>query len=297
MLILISASSFSVAQIPLPLSVGGRIFIDNMPVGGVSVLIENLNTGEIRTTSTAFDTPYTKCGYYTVAMAGQDGNLIKVSVIYGEEYSNITIINMEQSTQFCNISISVDEQPQQPPPYFPPPVQPPINPPENNTPIIPVLPSNESSEPEEDETETIVDDLLNLTINVFDNRTNATVGNLLVKVYDVDEEYVTENYTDDYGNATFKLKTGIYFFKVDGNEGWSSYFPVSLLSSSSYSIYLENQTESSGIPGPEPKKEKTSLLVPVGGVLIIVFIIIFVILILKKFSMLEKKEEDNHEKK
>ena len=101
-LILIS-SSFAVAQPGMPIGAGGIIEVDGIPIGGITVQIVNLNTGESKITTTAYDTPHTKCGFYTVALTGQDGDVIKATVTYGNTYSNTTIVDISQVTQFCNI--------------------------------------------------------------------------------------------------------------------------------------------------------------------------------------------------
>ena len=53
------SSSFATAQIPLPIGIGGVVEIDGIPIGGITVQVENLNTGEVKTTTTAYDTPHT----------------------------------------------------------------------------------------------------------------------------------------------------------------------------------------------------------------------------------------------
>lgn len=258
------------AQIPLPIGVGGIVEIDNIPVGGITVQVENLNTGEVKTTTTAYDTPYTKCGYYTVALTGQNGDTIKITVTYGYTYSNTVIVDISQITQWCNLSIFTEE-----------PYEPPDNPPGGNGDNIPDEPdepeNNETEEPPENNTDNDIPNLCNLTVTVFDNTTNTPVNNASVTIYDNNETKITKSYTNETGEAKFLLEESIYIIEVEKNNQPSSYHTVSLLASTKYTVYMPSQNKNSSSPCRtcQQKDVFPAIYIIIAIIIVVVSVIIF----------------------
>ena len=252
-------SSFAIAQPGMPVGVGGIIEIDNIPIGGITVQVENLNTGEYKTTTTAYDTPYTKCGYYTVALSGQNGDIIKVTVTYGNTYSNTTTVDLGLVTQFCNISISTEE------PYDPP-DDPPYNPPDGGNGDEPEEPpeNNETEEPPENDTDDDICNLYNLTVEVTDNTTGDPISNASVTIYDNNETKITKSYTNESGEATFLLEEGTYIIEVEKDKHSSSYHTVSLLASMEYTAYMSAQNDGNSTNPMQQDDEQSFPVVYVG---------------------------------
>ena len=269
MFILIS-SSFATAQIPMPIGIGGIITIDGTPIGGITVQVENLNTGEYKTTTTAYDTPYTKCGYYTVALSGQNGDIIKVTVTYGNTYSNTTTVDLGLVTQFCNISISTEE------PYDPP-DDPPYNPPDGGNGDEPEEPpeNNETEEPPENDTDDDICNLYNLTVEVTDNTTGDPISNASVTVYRNDS-MVSKSYTNDTGIAVFLLEEGEYAIEIIKDNYGIGSRTVNFLCSTEYTIPME--TESNPNPTPAQEEGTPMYFYVIVAVAIIIIISIFVYL-------------------
>jgi len=119
-LIVMLATIYVVIAVPFPIGVVGKITVNGETISdGYEVIIENLDNG-----ATVIN--HTKNGYFIVAINGNDGDTIKASITYdGKTYYNETIVNTDYATQYCNISINIEENP---PPS------------ENKKPII-VLPS------------------------------------------------------------------------------------------------------------------------------------------------------------
>lgn len=275
-LILIS-SSFANAQPGMPLGIGGRILIDDMPVGGITVQVENLNTGEVKTTTTAYDTPHTKCGYYTVALTGQNDDVIKVTVTYGNTYSNTIVVDTSQVTQFCNLSISTEEPPDDPPNggsgtggNGDEPDEPPYEPPEE--PDDPI--NNETEEPSENNTDNDIRNLYNLTVEVVDN-TTGPISNASVTIYDNNETKITKSYTNETGEAVFLLEEGIYIIEIEKNNHPVSYHTVSLLASMEYIAYMSTDENSGNIPCPCQQTGFPVIYIIIVIVIVVVAVIIF----------------------
>lgn len=231
-------SSFAIAQIPLPIGVGGLITVDDIPVGGITVQVENLNTGEVKTTTTAYDTPYTKCGYYTVALTGQNGDVIKVTVTYGDTYSNTTTVDLVLVTQYCNISISTEE------PYNPP--DDPL--PSDDDDVSPddddeKPPSSEDNETDENDTDNDIRSQYNLTVTVFGNTTEP-IGNASVTIFCNDIK-IAKSYTNDTGLAMFVLEEDEYTIEVTKSGYNMGTRTVSLLCSTEYTFCMNKSIENS----------------------------------------------------
>jgi len=275
LIFLLILSSFATAQIPMPIGVGGLITVDDIPIGGITVQIENLNTGEVRTTTTAYDTPHTMCGYYFDALFGQNGDVIKVTVIYGGLYSNTTFVDTNQNIQFCNISISSEEpyEPPDDPPYNPPedpPYEPPYEPPDDPE-------NNETEEPMENDTGDDIPNMYNLTVAVFDNTTNDPISNASVTIYGSNETKVTESHTNESGEAKFLLEEGNYIVTVKKDKHFSSYYAVSLSASMEYTAYMQ-KNEQNNIPHPaQPQEEGFPAIYTgvIGAIIAIICIAVF----------------------
>lgn len=272
---LLVTSSFAIAQPGmLMICVGGIIEIDDIPIGGITVQVENLNTGEYKTTTTAYDTPYTKCGYYIVDLTGQEGDVIKVTVTYGNTYSNTTIVDISQVTLFyiCNISISTDE------PYEPP-DDPPYNPPSNgDEPDEPETPEDNETEeppdePPENDTDNDICNLYNLTVEVTDNTTGDPISNASVTVYRNDS-MVSKSYTNDTGIAAFLLEEGEYAIEITKDNYKLGSRTVNFLCSTEYTIPME--TESNPNPTPAQEEGTPIYFYVIVAVAIIIIISIFV---------------------
>lgn len=281
LLLMLIGYSFAIAQPGMPLGIGGMIIIDDMPVGGITVQVVNLNTGEHKTTTTAYDTPHTKCGYYTVALTGQNEDVIKVTVTYGNTYSNTCVVNLNLVTQWINISISTEE------PYEPP-DDPPYNPPDNggdngdeppdDTPEEPE--NNETEEPDnplENNTDNDIPNLYNLTVTVFGNNTNNTspVNNASVTIYDSNETKITKSYTNDSGKAIFQLEEGNYIVEVKKGSYVSERNTFSLLASMEYPMYMtvQNDDSSTGSIQQDDQKQSGIPFVYIGVAVAVIIIV------------------------
>lgn len=274
MLILI-ISSFSVSSDgpPLPIGIGGRITVDNVPVGGITVRVENVNTSESRTATTSYDTPHTICGFYAVSLSGSDGDVIKVTVTYGKTYSNTVIVNIKRVTQFCNVSIITGETPPDPPPGGngetpEEPEEPPEEPDEPN--------GNETEEPEQNETENGNETTYYLTVKVVDNITGDPISSASVTVY-CNESKIAKSYTNDTGAASFVLEEGDYTVEVakEGYSGKSGSF--TLLCSVEQPFSLDKKGDDN--PNPQPTEGPGVPLYAYGIICAIVVIIMLCVII------------------
>lgn len=274
MLILI-IPSFSVSSYdpPMPIGVGGRITVNNAPVGGITVRVENVNTSESRTTTTSYDTPHTICGFYTVSLTGSDGDVIKVTVTYGNTYSNTTIVNMGRVTQFCNLSIVPGETPPDPPPggNGETPEEPEDPPEEPGEPD-----ENETEEPEQNETENGNETTYHLTVKVVDNATGAPISSASVTVY-CNESKIAKSYTNDTGTVSFVLEEGAYTVEVmkEGYSGKSGSF--TLLCSVEQPFSLDKKGDDN--PNPQPTEDQGVPLYVYGIICATVVIIILGVII------------------
>lgn len=98
------------AQIPFPIGIAGRITVDENPIpDGYTVFVKNLNNGDCGNATT-------NNGFFVIALNGKNEDIIEASIIYnGIKYSERTVANTSNATQWINISIITGQQPSPPP--------------------------------------------------------------------------------------------------------------------------------------------------------------------------------------
>ncbi len=271
--------SFAMAQPPLPCSITGVVTIDGIPTGGITVQIENINTGEVRTTTTSpGNPPYEKwMGYYTEVISGQNDHTVKITVSYGGYiYCNTTKIDLTRVTQWLNLSIVPGEMPPDPPPGG-----------NGETPEEPEGPSedpeepeepngNETEEPEQNETENGNETTYHLTVKVVDNATGDPISSASVTIY-CNTSKIAKSYTNDTGTVSFVLEEGDYTVEVmkEGYSGKSGSF--TLLCSVEQPFSLDKKGDDN--PNPQPTEDQGVPLYVYGIICAIVVIIILGVII------------------
>lgn len=221
---MLEITSFATAQFVPDPGVCGIVSANDVPLEGVPIRMDNLNNGEYREQTTAFENPpYSTAGGYAFCMPAEIGDTMQLTVYYnGTEYYGTTIVVYVDFDDPINwFNLSIDANAPSPPPPDDPPDDPPYNPPDlpEDPPDDP--PEDPPSEPpleepdEQNETEIICH---NLTVSVFDNTTNAPINNASVTIYDIETNIIAENDTDESGNVTFQLEEGDYIVEAEKDD-------------------------------------------------------------------------------
>jgi len=111
--------SYCAYALPMPVGITGVVTIDGVPADGIIVNMENLNTGEKKITVTK-EIETGEHGWYIGALGANNGDIIRVYVIYnGETFEKTLTVNLSRATHYANITINTGTS-QTPPPSPPP---------------------------------------------------------------------------------------------------------------------------------------------------------------------------------
>lgn len=245
-----SASSLATASLVPPPVIAGVITADGVPLGGTTVHVQNLDTGEHQEQETAYDGPHTTCGGYAVAIAADDGHMVEVSVKYESElYWDILTVDLQSSINWLNLSISTGE------PSPPPPDDDDVQGDDDDSQDEPPVGDDDDDEagPGND-TEEQTEPMYSLTITVTDNSTAMPVDNATVIIYDTGANMITDNLTNETGHVVFQLEEGEYIIEASGGDYAVGRDRITLSSSMNYALSLKEEgTGGNNLPYTPPQ--------------------------------------------
>ena len=92
-----------VYALPQPVGICGRVQVNGVYPNNITVLIKNMDTGEEKEVETQ-KTQTGEDGWYVTALSANDGDIIRI--LY-EEYTNTTVVHLEYTTQYLNLSVNI----------------------------------------------------------------------------------------------------------------------------------------------------------------------------------------------
>ena len=109
-------TSFATAQFFPDPGVAGIVSANDVPLEGVPIRMDNLNNGEYREQTTAFENPpHSTAGGYAFCMPAEIGDTMQLTVYYnGTEYygtTTIVYVDFDDPINWFNLSIDADAPP------------------------------------------------------------------------------------------------------------------------------------------------------------------------------------------